>query len=164
MSTSSNKNLEGINIQDALSILSLRAKSRGEGELSDEANPDKKRMGQTINLFQADNIAEGENSVDSTSVSKSDGCDCVRNTAAINAAPTLKETAEEETKRQQMESERKERELKFKRELETLSVKELLHAILGVQKERVVTYKEFDRYVKDLKYCFFSITYFNTTD
>ena len=25
-------------------------------------------------------------------------------------------------------------------------------------------YKEFDRYVKDLKYCFFSITYFNTTD
>jgi len=143
MSASSNKNLDGINIHDALSILSLRAKSGGERELTDRTNQDKKGMGQTINLFQSEDDECKNASLTWDNMSKLNGCGCMAN-GTEGKAPTIVETADEEEKRKQMEKERKERELKIRLELENLSVKDLLNAILGVQKDRVLAYKEFD--------------------
>lgn len=139
MSASSNKNLDGINIHDALSILSLRAKSSVEKELTD----DKKGMGQTINLFQSKDNECKRTSDTSDKSSKQNGSGDMTDTAEMKA-PTIKETVEKEEQRIQMEKERKERELKIRKELENLRVNDLLNAILGVQKERVLAYKEFD--------------------
>ena len=136
--TSQNQNRNGIDIRDALSILSLRAKAGGEKELKGRVNLDKRGMGQTIDLFQSDAKSW-------TNLSNSGGCPCAATIPKeMEETPKLNESKEEEEKRIKMQEERVEREQRIKNELKNLSVKDLLNAILGVQKERVVAYKEFD--------------------
>merc|ERR1712071_424320 len=71
--------------------------------------------------------------------------DCVCAPEPDEKKETREESKEESDRRRAMEEERRQREGQIKAELEALTVAQLLNAVLEVQKERALAYKEYDR-------------------
>jgi hypothetical protein len=85
--------------------------------ISEEA----KSMGQTILLHE-----EGANEANRT------------------AAPTITDQENLEEKRKALAEERSKRQVEIKTKLQSMSVSELIQAVLEAQRQRVATYREFD--------------------
>lgn len=128
----------GIDVHDALSILSARAEKGGDGNLASSSVPDElKGMGQTIDLAQQMEFAR-PNAV---------GCDCAKNGGAADGDDTSGATALSEEERQTheaMKEERTRRGEEIRAKLRSMGVGELLGMIFGAQQERVATYKVFE--------------------
>lgn len=130
---------QGIDIRQALEILEAR---NSQGDLHDHCHhlpsagcnvnvpEEAKSMGQTIDL----------NAPSATDESKSD---LHEQKSEEDQAQAIAEDMEE--KRKQLQEARKQREEEIRAELETMSVRELLSAVMESQSERVATYKEYDR-------------------
>lgn len=145
MSSNQDNEQKGIHIEDALSILTLRAKAGREKELVGKKQTNKQDMGQIINLFQSEGDNDSNNATNWTNMSES--CDCTNKfdqNAEDDVSSKLRESEEDKQKREKMEKDRLEREQRIRKELEGMIIKDLLSAVLSVQKERVQTYKEFD--------------------
>lgn len=118
---------QGIDIRQALDILSARTSHDHSHSHSDKqdgcqksATIESNAMGQTIDL----NAPEEATIADPEAVAKS---------------------MEEEKKK--LERDRKTREEQIRAHLQTMSVKDLLQAVMEAQKERVATYRAYDGYV-----------------
>lgn len=148
----SNESAKGIDIRDAMSILSSRAAAGGDAGLhdgSEKVSEEHKSMGQTIDVFkwtkagdagcecgatrpQAGNEqgAEGGNSPDLSG----------------EASPSeMSTSADEERRKEEVEKRRKEREVEIRSKLEDMSIRSLLNAVFEAQKERTMAYREYDR-------------------
>ena len=117
---------QGIDIRQALDILSARTSHDHSHSHSDEqagcqqsATNESKAMGQTIDLNSPE-----EATPDPEAVAKS---------------------MEEE--KQKLDRDRKTREEQIRAHLQTMSVKDLLQAVMEAQRERVATYRAYDGYV-----------------
>ena len=123
----SNKNTQkGIDIQEALSILSVRTESssyqndeNGCGCCGGQVPKNAKQMGQTIDLF-GEQTGEPE----------------------VNPKQTKEDSEEEEKMKQERAKKRRE---EIQLELNKMSERELLQAILKTQEDRVKTYREYER-------------------
>lgn len=122
-STSSN---QGIDIRQALDILASRTShehshshSEGQAGCEQSATDESSAMGQTIDL------ASGETAPDPT---------------------TVAEAMEEQ--KQKLDQDRKAREEQIRAHLQSMSVKDLLQAVMEAQRERVATYRAYDGYVR----------------
>lgn len=129
----------GIAINDALSILSSRAKTGGDAAIisNRKSVPDElKEMGQTIDIAQQMEFANPANL----------GCDCAPNNTDNNEADSslspLEE--EEEKKHEAMKQERAKRGEEIRVRLQSMGVCDLLGMVFRAQQERVATYKMFD--------------------
>jgi len=127
----------GIDIRDALSILSARAKQGGDVDAS--TVPDElKEMGQTIDIAEQMEFSKPD----------AVGCDCIgkNNDGADgnNANGASPIDAEEEKKHEAMKRERARRGEEIQAKLQSMGVVDLLGMIFGAQQERVATYKSFD--------------------
>jgi len=117
---------QGIDISQALEILSARTSHDHSHSHSDEqadcqssATEESKAMGQTIDL-----------------------------NASAETAPNPEAVAKAmEEQKQQLDQDRKLREEQIRAELQTMSVKDLLQAVMEAQRERVATYRTYDGYV-----------------
>jgi hypothetical protein len=126
--------LKGIDIKDALSILSARSAGGGENLTSNSKSitDEMKEMGQTIDI------------TDQMEFAKPDAfkCECVK-------ANSLQEVEEEgkvdDGKHEAMRQERMRRGEEIKSTLQSLNVSELVNTIFGAQAERVATYKVYDQ-------------------
>lgn len=138
----------GINIKEAMSILSSRANDGGDVELRDEHQRDvpakvvqeRKDMGQTIDLDASDlqwtKMGQGGQQ-------GQDQCPCPPPTEdAISAAAEADPDAQE--KRRALEEQRKKNEADLRAKLDGMSVSQLLKAAMSAQSERTLTYKTYD--------------------
>ena len=141
------KSKKGISIRDALAIMDARSESGGERHgnsmMDGEGNAisdEQKNMGQTIDLLAWTKMGKGQQQSFCPETDDFDG---------NNVDPSLKsqrlKDAEEGKKK--IDENRKQRDVEIKTRLQTLSVSELINALFEAQRERVVTYKEFDKYV-----------------
>lgn len=130
--------LKGIDIKDALSILSARSAGGGENLTSNSKSitDEMKEMGQTIDI------------ADQMEFTKPDAfkCECVK----ANSLQEVEEEVEEEGKvddgkHEAMRQERMRRGEEIKSTLQSLNVSELVNTIFGAQAERVATYKVYDQ-------------------
>lgn len=117
---------QGIDIRQALDILASRTSHDHSHSHSDEqagcqssATDESKAMGQTLDLN-----ASAESSPDPEAMAKS-----------------------MEEQKQQLDQDRKAREEQIRAHLQTMSVKDLLQAVMEAQRERVATYRTYDGYV-----------------
>lgn len=117
---------QGIDIRQALDILSARSShdhshshSGEQAGCQSSATEESKTMGQMIDLS-----ASGKSPSDPKAVAKS-----------------------MEEQKQQLDHERKTREEQIRAELQTMTVKDLLQAVMEAQRERVATYRAYDGYV-----------------
>lgn len=129
----------GIDIRDALSILSSRAKAGGDSseiKSSSDVPSELKSMGQQIDIVKEMEFAK-PNAL---------GCDCIRpdtnGDGDIPPATVLSE--EEEKKHAVMKVEREKRTKEIQNKLSSMNVGDLLGMIFTAQGERVATYKLFD--------------------
>ena len=138
----------GINIKEAMSILSSRANDGGDVELRDEHQRDvpakvvqeRKDMGQTIDLDASDlqwtKMGQGGQQGQGQ-------CPCPPPTEdAISAAAEADPDAQE--KRKALEEQRKKNEAELRAKLDGMSVSQLLKAAMSAQSERTLTYKTYD--------------------
>lgn len=124
---------KGINIQDALSILSARSKGGGENLASDSNSitEEMKEMGQTIDIVEQMEFTKPESS-----------CKCSKN----NALEEMKDDIKiDDEKHEVMRQERTRRGEEIQSTLQSLNLSELLGTIFAAQEERVATYKVYDR-------------------
>ena len=121
----------GINIKDAISILSNRSKGGGENLASNSESIPKEltEMGQTLNISDQMEFAKPD-------VFK---CDCG------NTPQEDEVDIEEDKKHEVIKQERIKRGEEIKSALQLLNVSELLGTIFAAQEERVTTYKHFDK-------------------
>jgi len=124
---------KGINIKDALSILSARSKGGGEN-LSFNSNDiprELTEMGQTIDIM------------DQLEFTKTDAfkCECSSENSLQLDVNDVKDNEQHEA----MKQERLKRGKEIQSTLQSLSVSELLGTIFAAQEERVATYKIFDQ-------------------
>jgi len=128
----------GIDIRDALSILSSRAKAGGDSseiKSSSDVPSELKNMGQTIDIANEMEFAK-PNAL---------GCDCIRpNTNGDIPVAKAALSEEEEKKHAAMKAEREKRTKEIQNKLSSMNVGELLGMIFTAQGERVATYKLFD--------------------
>lgn len=119
----------GIDIRQALSILSARSEQMEEDSGKDgcgccsgnEVPESAKSMGQTIDILATPTSKHSEQAASS-------------------------QTEEERVQEQQrLENERKERQENIRTEIQSMSEKELLQAVMQAQQERVATYKEYEK-------------------
>lgn len=141
-SSPSHQSNSGINIRDALSILSSRAKTGGDADIlsSSSSNNAKavvpnelKKMGQTIDIVNEMEFTK------STAI----GCNCAANNNNDDdddASPS----PSEKKKHQAMKLEREQRSKEIQSKLQSMDVADLLKMIFAAQEERVVTYNLFD--------------------
>ena len=128
----------GIDIRDALSILSSRAKAGGDSseiKSSSDVPSELKNMGQQIDI------------VDEMEFDKPNalGCDCIRpDTNGDIPAEASVPSEEEENKLAAMKAEREKRTKEIQNKLQSMNVGDLLGMIFTAQGERVATYKLFD--------------------
>ena len=125
----------GIDIRDALSILSDRSKKGGDNALTESSVPDElKEMGQTINVADQMEFTK-PNAV---------GCDCVRDNddGGVSASSVVNE--EEDKKHEAMKQERARRGEEIREKLQSMGAVDLLGMIFRAQQERVATYKVFE--------------------
>ena len=163
MSTScspNDNNRKGIHIQDALSILSARSKAGREKELMNGKHMasimknQQTPKGQTIDLFQSpptflkqnQNRSEQKGNYANASWTQWTQLyqECEHACYEDNGENSQEISDEIKEQKIKLERIRKERDEKIRSKLILLSIRELLQAILEVQKERVLTYKEFD--------------------
>ena len=140
---------KGISIRDALAIMDARSESGGDRELSHgnyrmngEGNvisEEQKNMGQTIDLLAW------------TKMGNDQQCDCAEpdgnNNDIIDPSLKSQRLKDAEEGKKKIDENRKQREVEIRTKLEQLSVSELIHALFEAQRERVFTYKDFDKYV-----------------
>lgn len=131
--TTSSKQAHGIDIRQALDILASRNSHGHSHEHSHEhgneqaachrsATDEVKAMGQTIDL----NAPAKDPS----------------------ASPQVEMMAQSmEEAKQELDKARKAREVDIRAHLQSMSVKDLLQAVMEAQRERVATYRDFDRFV-----------------
>ena len=137
----------GIDIKEAMSILSSRANDCGDVELRDEHQRDvpakvvqeRKDMGQTIDLDASDlqwtKMGQGQQGQGQ--------CPCPPPAEdAVSAAAEADPDAQE--KRKALEEQRKKNEAELRAKLDNMSVSELLKAAMSAQSERTLTYKTYD--------------------
>ena len=151
-STSTKPNSKGIDIQQALSILSARgahghdhshahdnSQSKSGATTKDMGNKacgchgdpvpdDADGMGQTIDLLEPSSSNKEEEKA----------------TAAVANADEI------EKQRQQLAEDRKQRKIQIQQALDNMSVKELLQHVMKTQQDRVAAYREYERYVFSL--------------
>eukprot|EP00956_Cyclotella_meneghiniana_P003494 scaffold4255_cov69-Cyclotella_meneghiniana.AAC.1 len=124
---------KGINIQDALSILSARSKGGGENlaSNSNSITEEMKEMGQTIDI------------VEQMEFTKPDSfCECSKNN---NASREMKyDENNDDEKHEAMRQERSRRGEEIQSTLQSLNLSELLGTLFAAQEERVATYKVYD--------------------
>lgn len=145
--TPSTYSQNGIDIRDALSILSLRAKSGGDSDhISPSSVSDKlKRMGQTIDIVDE----ETEFTELNNAAALQRGCGCAGNTtngdinSSASSTPVVNDE-EEAKKHDAMKQERARREEEIRTELRSMRAMDLLGMIFRAQQERVATYKLFE--------------------
>ena len=131
-------NRRGINIEDAMSILSARAKGGGDNITSKSDVPDKmKGMGQHIDIVDQLEFTKPEAFINN--------CDCASGGENGNASDaTIAKDEEEDKKHETMKQERVKRGAEIQSTLQSMNVSDLLGMIFGAQQERVTTYKLFD--------------------
>ena len=131
----SNSKNSGIDIRDALSILSSRAKSGGDSNLTDSSVPDElKEMGQTIDIVDEMEFANN---------GAASGCDCATDNGNSENEPSP--LSEEDAKKHEaIKAERAKRGEEIKAKLSSMDVSDLLGMIFQAQQERVATYKIFE--------------------
>eukprot|EP00584_Thalassiosira_punctigera_P019321 CAMPEP_0172552404 /NCGR_PEP_ID=MMETSP1067-20121228/44776_1 /TAXON_ID=265564 ORGANISM="Thalassiosira punctigera, Strain Tpunct2005C2" /NCGR_SAMPLE_ID=MMETSP1067 /ASSEMBLY_ACC=CAM_ASM_000444 /LENGTH=231 /DNA_ID=CAMNT_0013340383 /DNA_START=55 /DNA_END=746 /DNA_ORIENTATION=- len=130
----SSSSRKGIDIRDALSILSARAKDGGGGERHhhDVVTDEMKRMGQTIDVAPPNDDGGGGGE---------------EGGVPENESPPSVEEEKEEVERRRREVARSERERmreEMREELRSMGVSELLRTIFMAQQERVATYREYE--------------------
>eukprot|EP00571_Detonula_confervacea_P017375 CAMPEP_0172298832 /NCGR_PEP_ID=MMETSP1058-20130122/1304_1 /TAXON_ID=83371 /ORGANISM="Detonula confervacea, Strain CCMP 353" /LENGTH=279 /DNA_ID=CAMNT_0013008125 /DNA_START=15 /DNA_END=854 /DNA_ORIENTATION=+ len=131
----------GININDALSILSARAKSGGDADITNGSStvPDElKEMGQTIDIANQMEFAKPGGGAGA-------GCDCARNKDNEASTDPVVLDEEEEKKHEAMKQERARRGEEIRTRLQSMGVVDLLGMIFRAQQERVATYKMFEK-------------------
>ena len=139
----------GIDIKEAMSILSSRANDGGDVELRDEHQRDvpakvvqeRKDMGQTIDLdasgIQWTKMGQGQQGQGQGQ------CPCPPPAEdAVSAAAEADPDAQE--KRKALEEQGKKNEAELRAKLDDMSVSELLKAAMSAQSERTLTYKTYD--------------------
>ena len=135
--TSATASKKGIDIQEALSILSARAKT-GEDVSNSNSVPDElKGRGQTISI--ADEL-------EFTNPANLMKCDCGPRSGEDDDTSENKvgEDAVEDGKHEAMKQERIRRAAEIKSKVRSMCVSDLLGMIFGAQQERVVTYKIYE--------------------
>ena len=147
----SQSNNNGINIRDALSILSSRAKTGGDADIIKSSNNDNdvvvpnelKKMGQTIDIANEMEFTKSNDAII--------GCNCAANNDNNNASslsssssPYNDDVEEEKEKHEAMKLEREQRSRDIQTKLQSMDVVDLLKMIFTAQEERVATYKLFD--------------------
>ena len=141
----------GIDIKEAMSILSSRANDGGDVELRDEHQRDvparvaqeRRAMGQAIDLDASDlqwtRMGQGGGQ-------QGPNCPCPPPTAAEDAAfaaAAADPDAQEE--RRALEEQRKKKKAEIRARLDGLPVPELLKAAMSAQSERTLAYKTYDQ-------------------
>jgi len=141
---SNDKSTQGININDAMSILTSRAKSGGEKDALQAATPELKKLGQTLDLMNTQQWTRSANDNDASNC-----CD----TSDIN------ETEEKKSKANADRSDGNagddagdstkpkpdtDQASKLQQELSKQSPPQLLSTLFKLQKERVAVYSEFN--------------------
>ncbi len=130
--SSASKN--GIDIQEALSILSDRAKTGGEHISKKSVSDELKGRGQTIDIAEE---LEFPNSANFSA------CDCVTG-AADNDDSENNGGLEQDAKHEAMKQARIKRGEEIKSKVRSMSISDLLGMIFGAQQERVSTYKIYE--------------------
>ena len=131
----------GIRIEDALSILSTRARKGGNRSVTADAVPrEMKEMGQTIDMDQPSTDADRVG----PRVPLGGG-----STASPPANPAAPETMSDDDrmKHDAMKAERERRGKEIREHMRTMDVADLLRMVFQAQQERVAAYKVFDRSV-----------------
>ena len=127
----------GIDIRDALSILSSRAKAGGDSseiKSSSDVPSELRNMGQQIDIVNEMEFAK-PNAL---------GCDCIRPDTNGDIPPVAVLSEEEEKKHAAMKAEREKRTKEIQNKLQSMNTGDLLGMIFTAQGERVATYKLFD--------------------
>ena len=135
----------GIDIKEAMSILSSRANDGGDVELRDEHQrgvpakvaQERKEMGQTIDL-DASNLQWTEMG------QARQQCPCPPPPAEDAASAAAAADPDAQQKRRALEEQRKKNEAERRSELDRMSVSELLRAATSAQSERTLAYKTYD--------------------
>ena len=133
-STASESSSKGIDIAEALSILSARSKTGGEFPSSKSVPDELKRRGQTINITE---------DVEFTNPANFATCDCA---AAVEEDGNSENefTGEEDAKHEAMKQARIKRGEEIKLKVLSMGTSDLLGMIFGAQQERVSTYKMYE--------------------
>ena len=133
-SSSSASNNKGIAIQEALSILSDRAKT-GEQISNSKSIPDElKGRGQTIDITEE---------LEFTNPANFTACDCAT-AAADNDDSENSGDPVEDAKHEAMKQARIKRGEEIKSKVRSMNISDLLGMIFGAQQERVSTYKIYE--------------------
>jgi len=145
---------KGIDFDDALSILSSRSKSGGEGDLSNDVdlenhNSIKRSMGQTIDLFE---WTKHKNYNDGSERSH-EKCNILNEKPPLKLKKESLTTTKKNTQNLKNETtslsgktiDNNGISIRVQNELSNLTRKGLIHALLHVQSERVSTYASFHK-------------------
>jgi hypothetical protein len=133
MSGTGTSSQQGIDIRDALEILSARSSEEhshghsenGEPGCHHHAPKDSKTMGQTLDMNEVEKQPESmmEESNDDNDNSDQDV----------------------QAQQQQLDEERAKRRIEIEAQLQTMTLKELLHAVMDAQEKRVATYRDYEK-------------------
>ncbi len=133
---------KGIDIKDALAILSLRAKNGDEKGALQTTNPALKKLGQTLDLMNdsepSDKATAGEG--DNTDAPPCCSCGASSHVDETNGDESENGNTEEQQERSQLQQARS----KLQNELSKQSPSQNLSTLFKLQKERVVVFKEFN--------------------
>jgi Tfp pilus assembly major pilin PilA len=129
MSGTSSK--QGIDIRDALEILSARSSEEhshsenGEPGCHHHAPKDANTMGQTLDMNETENQPA---SIMDESNDDNDNSD-----------------QDVQVQQQQLDEERAKRRIEIEAQLQSMTLKELLHAVMDAQQKRVATYRDYEK-------------------
>lgn len=129
-SKSKSASLQGINVKDAMSILSSRSKGPGEKSALVAASPELKKLGQTLDLMNSQTWTQG-------GASGPDCCTTGNGDGEATAVQDAKTEGEEAKSDKQTSS-------KFQLELSKKTPQQLLSALFELQKKRVEVYSQFN--------------------
>lgn len=134
LSTASGSSSEGIDITEALSILSARSKTGGEFPNSKSVPDELKRRGQTINITEE---------LEFTNPANFATCDCAT-AEELDVNSENEFTGEEDAKHEAMKQARIKRGEEINLKVRSMGISDLLGMIFGAQQERVATYKIYE--------------------
>ena len=137
---------KGIDLEEAMSILSTRAKDGGEKELHSSSsttkskfdNPQLKQMGQTIDLIASQEWTRA-------SETKENNCKDHMDTSPLVIQEREEMAKQPHEQNENKKKEKEERVLKLKETFAKKTPSELLQALFNIQKERVLTYQKFNQ-------------------
>ena len=136
-SSSTSQQSDGIDIRDALSVLSARAKRGGDSEIASSSVPDElKKMGQKIDIADQMEFAKPDNVLK---------CDCAGSNVSVDDIGDKSNIDDDEReKHEAMKQERERRGEEIRSKLLSINIVDLLGMIFRAQEERVATYKLFE--------------------